>query len=181
MKNFYRGLLLTGMLGILLLSLVGCNDSSSLKQETNLNPQNLLVSDYAPKPFKDFTAKNSKTGKPVSLSSFKGKKVVLVFWFSTCGPCLADLPTIEKLHKKNLKNVAVVTVGHADTPAELNKVANKYTFLALFNEKWKISDLYGVTGFPTHVFLNAKGEECQRTSGCGDPIEKFISILNKIK
>jgi len=183
MKKIHRDLLLTGMLGILMLSLVGCNDSNSLKQENNLTPQNSLVSDYAPKPFKDFTLNDAKTGKPVSLNSFKGKKVFLHFWYPTCGPCLEDLPIVEELHKKNLKNVAVVTVADAKTVADINKVANKYTFLTLFDPDRKISKLYAVEGYPTHAYLNTKGQECKRTMGIstGTTVQDYIDILNKIK
>jgi thiol-disulfide isomerase/thioredoxin len=36
-------------------------------------------------------------GKPTTLGDFKGKVVFLSFWSATCGPCIAEMPGIEKL------------------------------------------------------------------------------------
>lgn len=41
-----------------------------------------------------------ETGKPVALSSFRGKVVYLDFWASWCGPCLAEIPDATELKQK---------------------------------------------------------------------------------
>ncbi len=39
-------------------------------------------------------------GKPVSLSSFQGKTVLLDFWTTWCPPCRADAPALDKLYRR---------------------------------------------------------------------------------
>jgi peroxiredoxin len=47
----------------------------------------------------DFTLKDLK-GKEVSLSSLKGRRVVLVFWASWCPDCRAEVPELKEMHEK---------------------------------------------------------------------------------
>ncbi|MCL4457874.1 MAG: TlpA family protein disulfide reductase, partial [Nitrospirae bacterium] len=57
----------------------------------------------------DFTLKDIN-GKPVSLSSFKGKVVLLNFWATWCPPCRAEIPSMNKLYQK-LKNRGFVILA----------------------------------------------------------------------
>ena len=53
------------------------------------------------------------SGELVRLSDYKGKKVILNFWASWCGPCKAEMPHMEKYYKKNkdAENVEIIAVN----------------------------------------------------------------------
>ena len=62
------------------------------------------------KPAPDITIQTAKG--PVSLSSLKGKVVLLDFWATWCPPCRASIPIIESLYNK-YKNQGFVVMGVA--------------------------------------------------------------------
>jgi thiol-disulfide isomerase/thioredoxin len=58
------------------------------------------------------------TGKPMSIADLKGKIVVMDFWATWCGPCVAEMPTMKKLYAE-FKDKGVEFVGVSlDQPEE---------------------------------------------------------------
>jgi thiol-disulfide isomerase/thioredoxin len=69
-----------------------------------------------------------KDGSDIQFSKFKGKVVFLAFWATWCGPCLTEMPTIERMYQK-LKgsDVAVVVVANQN-PRDLTPYLSKHPF-----------------------------------------------------
>lgn len=115
------------------------------------------------KPAPDFT-QNDVNGKPVSLSSLKGKVVLIDFWASWCGPCRKENPNVVKLYEKYKEaGFTVLSVSLDD---------NKTNWLAAIEKdklvwpnhvsdlkKWsnEVARLYQVSGIPFTVLVDKEG------------------------
>jgi cytochrome c biogenesis protein CcmG/thiol:disulfide interchange protein DsbE len=65
------------------------------------------------KPAPDFTVADGSTS--IHLASYRGKVVLLNFWWSQCGPCIQELPSLEQLHHEQ-PNLAILAVSIDEDP-----------------------------------------------------------------
>ncbi len=102
-------------------------------------------------------------GKNVSLSSFKGKYVLVDFWASWCGPCRAENPNVvNSFNKYKDKNFTVLGVSlDKDKAAWIQAIKadglNWPQISDLAFWKSKAVDLYKFEGIPYNVLVDPKG------------------------
>jgi len=118
-------------------------------------------------PAPDFTL-NDMSGNPVTLSQLRGKVVILNFWSIWCGPCLAEMPSLNKLYLE-FKDRGLVVIAVAEDPAE--KPVKSYiqekgiTFPILMDKDKKIYFKYSLFGIPVTFLIDKKGAIAEKFIG----------------
>ncbi len=107
---------------------------------------------------KQFLNLPATMSSPVTLASLRGKVVVLDFWATWCGPCVASIPHLIELHNK-YADQGLVIIGHTDASS-----TNLEAFIKAKNMPYLISvgadigDAYGVTGIPQVFVIDPDGK-----------------------
>jgi peroxiredoxin len=99
----------------------------------------------------DFELKDL-TGKRVRLSSLQGKVVIVNFWATWCGPCLQELPHLDKLGKELQADGLIILAISTDAPqtiAQVRSVAKR--------ERWSAMDVLLDPDGKVFASLNPRG------------------------
>ncbi len=110
-------------------------------------------------PAPDFTLKDLD-GKSVTLSSYRGKKVVVIdFWATWCGPCRFTMPLLQKFHDRNKGKIEVLSIDQQEDPAKVAAFIKNagYTFRVLIDPDNGVSSQYRVYGIPTLFVIDKSG------------------------
>src|SRR5208283_3625751 len=116
----------------------------------------------------DFTL-NDVHDKKVSLSAFKGKVVLVNFWATWCGPCKAEMPSLNNLYLE-FKNKGLAVLAISVDPTEkpvLSFIAEKKLALPVLMDKDKevYFDSYAVMGLPTTFIIDENGIIIEKIMG----------------
>jgi cytochrome c biogenesis protein CcmG/thiol:disulfide interchange protein DsbE len=140
------------ILAAALFALSGCEStgivSAAVKQEKDRKP--------AP----DFTLKDGM-GRPVKLSDYKGKVVMLNFWATWCGPCKIEIPWLiefEQTYKD--QGFAVLGVAMDEEGWEVVKPyveRSKMNYRVLIGDDITAQKYGGVDSLPTSFMLDRQG------------------------
>ncbi len=103
-------------------------------------------------------------GSELKLADYKGKVVLLDFWATWCGPCVAELPnvvkTFEKYRDKGLEIIGISLDNSKDDLTAFLKEHEGVTWPILFDGKsWqgKIAQAYGVEAIPFALLIDGDG------------------------
>ena len=109
-------------------------------------------------------------GKAIPADHFKGNIVVLDFWATWCVPCIAEIPTFNRLQEKyGDRGVSVVGVALASGEAKEVKPfvgRNKMKYTVLMGDDVQVYDL-NVVAFPTTYLVTRDMKVFRRYIGSG--------------
>ena len=134
----------------------------------------------------DFT-QNDTLDKPVSLSSFRGKYVLLDFWASWCGPCRMENPNVVSVYAKyHGKGFDILSVS-LDKPGDKDKWlkaihADGLTWTHVSDlQFWNnaVAKEYGVGAIPQNFLIDPQGKIIGKALR-GDELEKKLASLTAL-
>lgn len=104
----------------------------------------------------------SLEGQSVSLSSLRGRPVMLNFWATWCGPCQVEMPFIQGVFedKKWTEQglvILAVNVGEASSRVKEFMEANGLSFPVLLDTDANVAQDYNIRGIPTTFFIDKNG------------------------
>lgn len=177
------------------LILNACASTFEKKEETNKQTSTSSSSETKATQVYDFTAMD-KDGKTVKLSDFKGKKVYINMWASWCGPCMREIPELEKVYQKYKNNKDIVFLSMTSpndaefknqSPQDKSKdvilkkakeLGATYPVLFDVNDRFIIN--YAIRSFPTHILINSDGTFETRIAGAVTE-ESLTKEIEKLK
>jgi thiol-disulfide isomerase/thioredoxin len=118
-------------------------------------------------------------GRPIRISDYRGKWVVINYWATWCSPCIAEIPDLNKLARYYKGKVVVLGVNISNlTNQELKDLREdyevEYPFLSHFPiEKWGGE----YENIPVTYILNPKGKLYQTLTG-PQTLANFQAIMN---
>lgn len=126
----------------------------------------------------DFTL-NDLNGKPLKLSSFKGKYVLLDFWGTWCVWCVRGIPKMKEYYNKYKGKFEILSIDCNETQDKWKAGVKKYQL------PWKhvyqprtgavqTTDLYGITGFPTKILVGPDGKIVKTVVGEDSAFYTFL-------
>jgi len=105
----------------------------------------------------------SIAGDEISLESLKGKIVLLDFWATWCGPCMAEMPAVKEIWKKyHGDQFVIVGISLDRDRGALDRYLSKegINWPQVYDGagfQSKVSRLYGVNGIPHTVLIDQEG------------------------
>ena len=133
-----------------------------------------------------FTLKD-QYGKTHTLADYKGKIIFLNFWATWCPPCRAEMPDIQKLYERSLRDGkdAVIVLGvaapklggekdEAGIKAFMDK--NGYAYPVLMDKKGKLFEAYDIRAIPTTYLIDRDGNIIGRVQGAlsAENLERIV-------
>ncbi|MBO4464905.1 MAG: TlpA family protein disulfide reductase [Prevotella sp.] len=176
MKKIYLSLIMA------VVAISGCADNSK-KQQAEPEPiatetaEVAAVGDGIEAP--DFTL-NDINGKPLTLSSLRGKHVILDFWGSWCGWCIKGIPQMKEYYQKYAGKFEILGIDCNDPEEKWKAAVEKYELPWMHVYNPRNSDLleqYEIEGFPTKIIVGPDGKIVKTIIG-EDPA--FYTLLDQL-
>ena len=114
------------------------------------------------------TATASADGKPVDISAYKGKVVMLDFWASWCAPCRKSFPWLNQMHaNKSAKGLVIIGVNVDENNADAQDFLqqNKADFKLIYDPNGEHASFYNIPGIPTTLIFDRNGKLVNQHSG----------------
>ncbi|NLM54842.1 MAG: TlpA family protein disulfide reductase, partial [Firmicutes bacterium] len=112
----------------------------------------------------DFTLMSNQ-GRPISLSDYAGRVVVLNFWTSWCPDCRAEMPELQRLQDElaETEEAVLLLLNQIDGSLETQESGKRYleenalTLINLYDYGTVGWGIFGVPAYPATVVIDPEG------------------------
>ena len=125
----------------------------------------------------------SLDGRVVDINKLKGKVVLIDFWATWCGPCVAELPNVKKTYAKfHEKGFEIIGISLDQSRDKLSKFVEKEKMpwpQHFDGQGWKneYAVKYGIQGIPAMWLIDKKGNlvDMKARGGLDGKVEKLLA------
>jgi thiol-disulfide isomerase/thioredoxin len=107
-------------------------------------------------------------GRPVALSGFRGRWVLLNFWATWCEPCREEMPSMEQLGRHiGEGRLAILAVNQRENAAMVNRFVRSLglNFTTALDTTGRVAGYYRVYGIPMSYLIDPDGQAIGVKSG----------------
>ncbi|OJV65924.1 MAG: hypothetical protein BGO41_08295 [Clostridiales bacterium 38-18] len=160
MKSKFLAIMVLTLL--LVFTLAGCQstaDDASVTQPIETTEVNSVSSseDSTTEALEPYIMEDFKLtaldGTETSLYAYEGKMIVVNFWATWCKYCIQEMPLLDELNKRDDVVVLAISVGEDEKTVKDYIDKYGYEFDVFLDEEGTLASKFGVTGFPTSLFL----------------------------
>ncbi len=133
--------------------------------------------------------KDIRSGKSIDLSTFRGKKVVIDFWTTWCGPCVAETPALIEFAANMKERNDVVFLSVNCDATTMARGSDNYVrgFVKALNINYPVlidrnddslQKRFQIEWYPTKILINEQGEVSPRDLSL-EKIERMVAVNSK--
>lgn len=103
---------------------------------------------------------DDSNGFSYKINDYRGKVTVINFWATWCPPCVAEIPSLNRLREQMKgESFELVSINYADTPKVVNNFMNRVDveFPVLLDLSGKVAQQWNVIGFPSTFVIGKDG------------------------
>lgn len=121
-------------------------------------------------------------GDEVRAKDFQGRVLVITFWASWCGPCMHELPVLEKIQriaKKDRLQVVAINIEDRDRYKDISRKLSEFESIIAHDNRKDVRETFGVKGIPHMVIVGRDGNILNVHRGYSeDALEDLVDEIN---
>ncbi len=104
-------------------------------------------------------------GNRVSFSEFKGQPIFLNFWATWCPPCLAEMPSIQRLYNEYNNRMAFVLISSEKTDVLREFIQEENYTMPIYHLKSDLPDVLSSRSIPASFLITPEGKIVMKKQG----------------